>query len=61
MGNNIQTEEKPGTSSADHTRRNFILKVVDAGATNIKKILKEQGIEVISIQEIYKEAIESQS
>lgn len=36
-------------------RINYILKVEDAKAVDVQKALKEAGIEVRSIQEVYKE------
>lgn len=36
-------------------KANYILKVVDAKPVAIQKALKDAGIEVTSIQEVYKE------
>jgi hypothetical protein len=40
------------------TKRNLMVKVLDARPADVKKILKDSGIEVISIVEIHKEDIE---
>ena len=37
------------------TKRNLIVKVVDARPADVKKILKAAGIEVVSVVEIHKE------
>jgi hypothetical protein len=61
MGNNTQTEELTNSvEKLSHTQRNFILKVMDTTGGNIKKALKEQGIEVVSLMEIHKESVDSQ-
>lgn len=40
------------------TKRNLMLKVVDARPADIKKALKDSGIEVVSIVEVHKEEIQ---
>jgi len=39
------------------TKHNFMLKVIDAKMGDIRKALKEAGINVASIVEVYKEDI----
>ncbi len=59
MGNESQAEDKTKAERPIQTKRNFILKVMDSGGNEIKKALKQQGIEVLSIMEIHKEEIET--
>ncbi len=47
------------TQEAETTQRNFVLKVIDAKANEIKNALKSQGIEVIAITEVFREKIAS--
>ena len=42
------------------TKRNFMLKVVDAKMGDIRKTLKEAGVDVVSIVEVYKEDLPEQ-
>ena len=37
------------------TKHNFMLKVVDARMSDVRKVLKAAGINVVSIVEVYKE------
>jgi hypothetical protein len=37
------------------TKRSLMLKVIDARTADVRKILKEAGINVLSIVEVYKE------
>ncbi len=39
------------------TKHNFILKVIDARLSDVRKVLKDAGIHVVSIVEIQKEEI----
>ncbi len=39
---------------------NFIVKTKDAKESDIKKALKEAGIEVISVATVYKETVEDE-
>ena len=39
------------------TRHNFMLKVIDARMSDVRKVLKDAGINVVSIVEVYKEDI----
>jgi len=39
------------------TKHNFILKVIDARLSDVRKVLKDAGINVASIVEIQKEEI----
>ena len=42
------------------TKHNFMLKVVDARMGEVRKILKEAGINVVSIVEVHKEELPEQ-
>ena len=42
------------------TQRNFMLKVIDARMGDIRKVLKDAGVNVVSIVEVYKEDIPEQ-
>ncbi|GEM_PF-6523660 len=62
MGNTAQTEKKTEVTAPEtptRTQRNFILKVMDKTGNDIKKALKEQGVEIISIMEIHREEIQA--
>ena len=37
------------------TKHNFMLKVVDARMSDVRKVLKDAGINLVSIVEVYKE------
>jgi len=39
------------------TKHNFMLKVIDARMSDVRKVLKNAGINVVSIVEVYKEDI----
>lgn len=43
------------------TKRNLMLKVVDARPADVKKALKDSGIEVVSIVEVHKEEVPEQA
>ncbi len=43
------------------TQRNFMLKVIDARMGDIRKVLKDAGVNVVSIVEVYKEDIPEQA
>lgn len=42
------------------TKHNFILKVIDARMSDVRKVLKDAGINVASIVEVHKEEIPEQ-
>jgi len=42
------------------TKHNFMLKVIDSKMGDVRKALKEAGINVVSIVEVYKEDIPGQ-
>ncbi|NQU08621.1 MAG: hypothetical protein HQ583_08670 [Candidatus Abyssubacteria bacterium] len=42
------------------TKHNFMLKVIDARMSDVRKVLKGAGINVVSIIEIHKEEIPEQ-
>jgi hypothetical protein len=39
------------------TQHNFMLKVIDARMSDVRKVLKDAGVNVVSIVEVYKEDI----
>ena len=39
------------------TQRNFMLKVIDARMSDVRKVLKDAGVNVVSIVEVYKEEL----
>ena len=39
------------------TKHNFMLKVIDARMSDVRKVLKDAGINVVSIVEVHKEDI----
>jgi len=39
------------------TKHNFMLKVIDARMSDVRKVLKNAGINVVSIVEVHKEDI----
>lgn len=42
------------------TKHNFMLKVIDSKMGDVRKALKDAGINVVSIVEVYKEDISGQ-
>lgn len=49
--------EKHETQVPEVTQRNFILKVIGAKSSEIKNVLKTQGIKVVSLIEIHSENV----
>ena len=39
------------------TQHNFMLKVIDARMGDVRKVLKEAGVNVVSIVEVFKEEL----
>ena len=58
MGNK-ESDNLNKMRGTESTQRNFVLKVIDAKANEIKTALKSQGIEVIAITEVFMEKIAS--
>jgi hypothetical protein len=42
------------------TKRNLMVKVIDAKAGEVQKILKQAGVQVVSVVEIHKEDLPEQ-
>ena len=43
------------------TQRNFMLKVIDSRMSDVRKVLKDAGVNVVSIVEVYKEELPEES